>query len=243
MAGGVTKRSSFHLMEDTFGDIASCKRTRVVEGCNGFHPNVSSVPSCWPPPQVLIARCMNNAHAFEIILIEQVFDTSATSSCSAWAVTAAQEALQKQLESLLSRLIEIASSGCKDCGNCVICFAGSHCQRCGQCNSCYNAAALNALRQHAALTSIAQRIHSLHATHMSPEHLPDWISLLRSSDEWEAYWGARQSTASMEDCLQVLWDRTSTVVCCMDPKLVRDLIASSPVSFQHAVQEVGKLHP
>lgn len=136
------------------------------------------------------------------------------SAAAAPEVSVVQEAVGSELVRLLNRLVALAATGCGGCGGCAACLAVSRCHRCEQCNGCYEAASLNEQRQRATLISVCERIAASGQGHVLPEVLA--LPVLHACGEWEAAWEAGRASATFEQQLQVLWERSRVLIGCLD---------------------------
>ena len=171
----------------------------------------------------------------EILVTPTQWDLFATPSvAAAQDVAAVQEALGTELVRLLSRLVALAAAGCGGCGGCAACLAVSRCNRCEQCNGCYEAASLNEQRQRATLISVCERIAALAPPSGSPDaaqlhsHI---LPVLHACGDWEAAWEAGRASASFEQQLQALWERSRVLIGCLD---WRSTVMLLPPALQEA---------
>ena len=137
---------------------------------------------------------------------------------AAQEVSTVQEALGVELVRLLDRLVALAATGCGGCGGCAACLAVRRCNRCEQCNGCYEAASLNEQRQRATLVSVCERIAALEPPNPDAAQQPQAhiLPVLHACDGWEAAWEAGISSATFEQQLQVLWERSQVLIGCLD---------------------------
>ena len=166
------------------------------------------------------------------------FDLFASpSAAAAPEVSAVQEAIGTELVRLLSRLVALAATGCGGCGGCAACLAVRRCHRCEQCNGCYEAASLNEQRQRATLISVCERIAASGQGHVLPAVLA--LPVLHACGEWEAAWEAGRASATFEQQLQVLWERSSVLIGCLD---WRSTVMLLPPALQEAAALVPAHH-
>lgn len=157
------------------------------------------------------------------------------SAVAAEEASAVQEAIGAELARLLSRLVALAATGCGGCGGCTACLAVSRCQRCEQCSGCYEAALLNEQRQRATLMSVCERIAASGRGHVLPTLLA--VPVLQACGEWEAAWEAGRASATFEQQLQALWERSRVLMGCLDWQSTVMLL---PPALQEAATQVPR---
>lgn len=132
-------------------------------------------------------------------------------------LTTARKALGSRLASLLNMLCDLAATGCGGCGSCAICLATLRCRRCDQCNACYEAASLHSRRQQTTLLTVCERIAAVQpAPGDGAQQLALILPVLQACGDWEAAWEAGKATATYEQQMEALWDRSQILVGCLD---------------------------
>ena len=139
----------------------------------------------------------------------------------------------RHLASLLSRLCDLAATGCGGCERCAACLAVARCKRCEQCSVCYEAATITAQQQSTLLHGLAQGIAALRPSQSQQltHHLPG----LLACDGWEAAWEAGKATASFDQQLQALWERSKVVISCLDWQTTASVL---PPALQEAARRL-----
>ena len=163
-----------------------------------------------------------------------LFASPSAAAAAAPEVSAVQEAIGIELVRLLNRLVALAATGCGGCGGCAACLAVSRCHRCEQCNGCYEAASLNEQRQRVTLISVCERIAASGQGYVLPSVLA--LPVLHACGEWEVAWEAGRASATFEQQLQVLWERSRVLMGCLDWR-------STVMLLPPALQEAATLVP
>lgn len=90
------------------------------------------------------------------------------------------------------------------------------CKRCEQCSSCFESAALCSEQQRTLLRGLAHGLAELQLQVTARNQLAHSLPVLLACDGWEAAWEAEKGTASFEQQLQALWERSKVVIGCLD---------------------------